>query len=71
MNKSMKKNIPDTDLETLLGQTNDLLRKQLILQLALQGVPQQSIRKIVKCDMKYITELLKPLKGKLANNEKN
>ena len=52
-------------VENLLDQTNDLLRKQLILQLALMGVPHQTIRQMVKCDMKYITNLLKPLKGKI------
>lgn len=67
----MKKDKSENTLELLLDQTNDLLRKQLILQLAMQGVPQQSIRKIVKCDMKYITELLKPLKGKIIANEKS
>lgn len=55
----------DNSLESILGQTNELLKKQLILQLALQGVPQQSIRKIVKCEMKFITDFLKPLKGKM------
>ena len=55
----------DLNLEILLSQTNDLLRKQLILQLALQGVPHQAIRQIVKCDMKFVTDLRKPLKGKI------
>lgn len=62
----MPKNNSEPTLELLLEQTNDLLRKQLIIQLALQGVPQRSIREIVKCDMKYINKLIKPLKGKIT-----
>lgn len=56
---------PSTPVEQLLDQTNNLLRTQLVLQLATMGVPHQTIRKIVKCEMKFITDLLKPLKGKL------
>jgi hypothetical protein len=48
--------------ETLLQETNELLKKQLILQLAQLKVPKQSIRQIVKCDMNYVTNILKPLK---------
>jgi hypothetical protein len=60
----------ENGLEMLVEQTNDLLRKQLIIQLAMQGMPQQTIRKVLKCDMKLITEMLKPLKGKIKSNEK-
>lgn len=52
-------------IEALLAQTNDLLKKQLILQLALQGVPKQSIRKVVGVGMNYVTDVLRPLKGKV------
>lgn len=61
----MAKQRTEASLESLIDQTNDLLRKQLILQLANQGVPQHTIRQIVKCDMKLITNILKPLKGKI------
>lgn len=53
-------------VEELLVQLNETLTKQLIFNLALQKVPQQSIRKIAGVDMKYVTKLLKPLKGKVA-----
>jgi|GEM_PF-2599753 len=61
-----KNNNAEPDLGAILERTNDLLRRQLILQLVMLGVPHHSIRKIVKCDMKYITEMLKPLKGKIV-----
>ena len=49
---------------TLLSETNELLKKQLILQLAQLKVSNQEIRKIIGCDMNYITSFLKPLKDK-------
>jgi hypothetical protein len=48
--------------ETLLQETNELLKKLLILQLAQLKVAKHSIRQIVKCDMNYVTNILKPLK---------
>jgi len=54
-------------LEDGIEQTNDLLRKQLIIQLASFGTSHQTIRKIVGVEMKYVTNLLKPLKGKIGN----
>ena len=50
---------------TLLIETNELLKKQLILQLAQLKVSNHEIRKIIGCDMNYITSFLKPLKDKL------
>ncbi len=40
-------------------ETVELLRKLLIVQLGLAGVPQQSIRAIVRCDLKRVTEVMK------------
>lgn len=61
----MAKQRSEASLESLIGQTNDLLRTQLILQLANQGVPKHTIRQIVKCDMNLVTNILKPLKVKV------
>ena len=55
--------------EDLLQQTNELLKTQLILHLATIGTPHQTIRKIVGVDMKYVTRILKPLKGKISKND--
>jgi len=54
-------------LEDAIEETNDLLRKLLIIQLASLGASQQVIRKIVGGDMQFVTNLLKPLKGKIGN----
>ncbi len=51
--------------EKLLQETNQLLRINLIIELASYGVPHQTIRKIVGTEMRLITEILKPLKGKV------
>lgn len=61
----MKKK-PEKSLEMLIEETNDLLKKQLILQLAVLGVSQQAIRDSVKCDINYVNSVLKPLKGKIV-----
>lgn len=65
-----KKRIAKKSLSTeeLLQETNHLLRTNLIVELASYGVPHQTIRKIVGTDMKLITEILKPLKGKIDKN---
>ncbi len=63
-----KKKVKAVSTESLLQQTNELLRIQLILQLASYGMTQQKIRKIVGVDMKFITNILKPLKGKIDSN---
>ena len=63
--KSKRKTKPKS-VEKLLIQLNDTLTKNLIFNLALQKVPHQSIRKIAGVKMKYITELLRPLKDKRA-----
>lgn len=60
-----KQDKKESSTEALLEQTNDLLKKQIILELAILGVPKQSIRKIVGGGMNYITDLLRPLKGKV------
>lgn len=62
----MATNKSDNRLNELLEQNNDLLKKQLILQLALQGLSYQTIRKMVKCEMNYVTDFLKPLKSKMG-----
>ena len=56
-------------MEELLMETNQLLRTRLIIELASYGIPHQTIRKIVGTDMKLVTEILKPLKGKLNRGE--
>lgn len=44
----------------LIDATNtDLLRKILIVQLAIEGVPQQNIRAIVGCDLNKVTAVVK------------
>ena len=37
----------------------DLLRKLLIVQLSMLGLPQTKIREIVKCDNNLVSEILK------------
>ena len=49
-------------VEVLIAQNNDLLKKQLILQLYLQQVPQQDIRCFVGGKMGDITKAIKHLK---------
>lgn len=61
----MPKQKTEPDLPALIEQTNDLLRKHLIIQMVFQGVPNHTIRDIVKCDMNYITKIVKPLKERL------
>jgi hypothetical protein len=42
--------------------TDDLLRDLMIVQLGLAGVPGQTIRKIVGCNMGKVTRIVKHLK---------
>ena len=63
--KKTKKVKKDRSVEALIEETNDLLKKQMILQLAMQKVPKQAIRKVVGGAMNDITNFLKPLKGKI------
>lgn len=42
--------------------SEDFLRDILIAQLGLAGLTQHQIRKIVGCDMKYVTRILKHFK---------
>ena len=48
----------------------DFLRDILIAQLGLAGLTQHQIRKIVGCDMKYVTRMLKYFK-KLRQKQKD
>ncbi len=58
-----KKKESSKSTEDILEQTNDLLRKLLIVQLGLAGIPQAKIRTIVGVDMNQINAIVKNLKG--------
>ncbi len=44
--------------------TVELLKDLLITQLGLAGIPQQTIRKIVGCDMHRVSRIVRHLKSK-------
>lgn len=46
---------------TQLDRMIEVSENSMIINLALRGVPQQEIRKMVQCDMRRITKLLKPV----------
>lgn len=50
--------------------SEDFLRDILIAQLGLAGLTQHQIRKIVGCDMKYVTHILKHFK-KLRHKQRS
>ena len=50
-------------MDDLLVQTNDLLRKSLIVQLGLAGIAQVKIRSVVGGGMNEINAILKHIKG--------
>ncbi len=58
-----KKKENSKSTEDILNQTNDLLKKLLIVQLGLAGIPQLKIRSIVGGGMNEINAILKNLKG--------
>ena len=45
-------------------ETNELLRKLLIIQLGLAGVSQQNIRAVVGGNLKRVTDIMKLVKSK-------
>lgn len=52
----------DNALEKTINRLIELTEKNMIIELAVNGIPHQKIRKIVGCDMRYITRLLRPIK---------
>jgi len=53
---------PDNILVKQLDKLVALNENSIIIELALRGIPQQDIRKIVKCDMRQVTKISKPVK---------
>jgi hypothetical protein len=51
--------------------TTDLLEKILITQLALGGVPQQNIRKIVGCDINRVSAIAKHINRKRGQSARD
>jgi hypothetical protein len=51
--------------------TTELLRTQLIVQLALAGLPHKQIRSVVGCEMARVTKTLKPLKALLKKRDES
>jgi hypothetical protein len=51
--------------------TADLLEKILITQLALGGVPQQNIRKIVGCDINRVSAIAKHINRKRGQSARD
>lgn len=51
------------------GELVDLLEKQLIVTLALAGVPQRNIREVVQCDLNRVTKIVKSLKTKAKKGD--
>jgi len=49
--------------------TAEILKDILIVQLGVAGVPQQTIREIVGCDMNRVNEIVKHLKPKKNKKE--
>ena len=47
---------------------SELLKDMLIVQLGLAGVPQRTIRSIVGCDLNRVTQIVRHLKPKAADN---
>ena len=50
--------------------TSDLLEKILISQLALGGVPQQNIRKIVGCDINRVSAIARHINRRRGQSAK-
>lgn len=64
------KNTPEKLLERLIEVTEN----SMVINLILKGIPQQEVRKMVQCDMRRITKLIKPVKKyikKFLKEEKN
>jgi hypothetical protein len=61
-----EENITQKQLERLIV----LIETSLIIDLAMMGIGQQEIRKMVNCDMRRITKLLKPIKDKIKESLK-
>ena len=61
----MKKR-PET-IEDLLRVQHDLMKKQMIIQLGIAGVPQAEIRQIVEVDMGRVNKIVKCLKKAKKN----
>ena len=53
-----------TTLEELLTAQSELLKDMFIADLALAGVPQREIAKVVRVDLNRVTRLAKSLKRK-------
>ena len=51
-------------------ETTELLKDLLITQLGLAGVPQQSIRNIVGCDINRVNRIVRHLKQKAKQTKK-
>lgn len=58
----MKKVRHERSLEELVKELTELSRDQLIVQLALAGIPQQQIREVVKVDIVRVNQIAKRLK---------
>jgi hypothetical protein len=53
-----------TTVEELLAAQSELLKDMFIAGLAIAGVPQRDIAKVVHVDLNRVTRLAKPLKRK-------
>jgi len=69
-NNSAQSDSEENITQKQLGRLIVLTETSLIVDLAMIGIDQQAIRKIVSCDMHRITELLKPIKDKIKESLK-
>lgn len=53
-----------TTVEELLAAQSELLKDMFIADLAIAGIPQRDIAKVVRVDLNRVTRLAKPLKRK-------